>query len=107
MGARHGFKGLKVIPCELTLVFLRTVAAFTGLQAGLALPSPTSPVLRSVRAQLALTSVARVLLLLEAPTARELVGVQDVQYGERSSPVASRALAKKESELFIYSRLFY
>lgn len=81
---------------ELTLVFLGTVAAFTGLQAGLALPAHASPVLRSVRAQLALAPVARVLLLL-SPAARELVGVQDVQHGERRGPVAGRALANTES----------
>ncbi|TNN63885.1 hypothetical protein EYF80_025879 [Liparis tanakae] len=55
------------------------------LEAGLALPSSPSPVLRSVRVQLPLTSVARVLLLSSA--ARELVGVQNVQYGERGGPV--------------------
>lgn len=86
--------------CRLTaLVVLGTVAAFTGLQAGLAPPGARSPVLRSVRAQLALTSVARVLLLL-SPAARELVGVQDVQYGERGRPVPGRALENNASELF-------
>lgn len=88
------------------LVFLSTVAAFAGLQAGLALPRSSSPVLRSVPAQLALASVARVLLLLlVSPAARELVGVQDIQYGERGGPVPGRALENNASELFTHSIL--
>lgn len=93
----NGIQG-RLIPCKLrltVLVFLSSVAAFTGLQAGLALPRPSSPVLRSVRAQLALAALARV-LLLESPTARELVGVQDVQYGERGGPVPGRALGNNQ-----------
>ena len=88
----------RLIPCRLrltALVFLSGVAAFTGLQARLALRRPCSPVLRSVRAQLALTALTRV-LLLESPTARELVGVQDVQYGERGGPVPGRALGNNQ-----------
>lgn len=87
------FKGLEVILCKLTLVFLHAVAAFTGLQTGLALPIPATPVLRSVRTRLALTSVESVLLLL-SPATRELVGIQDVEYGERCSPMAGRTLVK-------------
>lgn len=90
--------------CKLgltALVFLGSVAAFAGLQAGLALPRASSPVLRSVRARLALAPVARV--LLRSPAARELVGVQDVQHGERGGPVPGRALENKASELFTHS----
>lgn len=73
-------------------IFLRSEAAFGGLQAGLAL----SPVLRPVRAELALSPVARVLSWLqESPAARELVGVQDVEHGEGGGPVRRRALGNK------------
>ncbi len=81
------------------LVVLRTVAAFARLQAGLALPRSSYSVLHAVRAQLALPSVARELLLLKSSAARELVRVQDVQHGERSGPVPGGALAKNQAEL--------
>lgn len=67
---------------ELTLIFL-----FAGVNAGF--PRDSSPLLRSVRIQLALTSVARVLL---SPSARELVRVQNVQDGERRGPMSGGTL---------------
>lgn len=76
------------------LVFLRTVAAFAGLEAGLEAGLALPPVLRSARAQLALSPVARVLL---PPAARELVGVQDVQHGEGGGPVPGGALGTAQS----------
>lgn len=81
----------------LTVVFLRSVASLTGLHAGLPLPAAASPVLRSVRAQIALCPQARALLLLlrDPPAARELVGVQDVEHGEGRGSVDDRALADK------------
>lgn len=85
------------------LVFVCVVAALAGLEAGLALPAARPPVLRSVRARLALAAVARVLLLqLVSPAARELVGVQDVQHGEGGRPVPGGALESKESELLLF-----
>lgn len=89
-------------PRRLTaLVFVCTVA-LAGLEAGLALPGSSSPVLRSVHALLELAAVAHVLLLqLVSPVARELVGVQDVQHGERSCPVPDGALESNKWEWFI------
>lgn len=89
-------------PRRLTaLIFVCTVA-LAGLEAGLALPDSSSPVLRSVHALLELAAVAHVLLLqLVSPAARELVGVQDVQHGERSCPVPDGALeSNKSNDLF-------
>ena len=66
----------------LTLIFL-----FAGLRA--CFTRDSSPLLGAIPIQLALASMARVLL---SPSARELVRVQDVQYGERRGPMSGGIL---------------